>query len=143
MYILVSILAGLIPLIPAATFVRQNRKTTPVESSRHLILGLSRANLIVGLLAIGLGVISFLVPDVAYAAGLVQQTGSDSYASLGAGIAVGLGSLGAAIAVGNTGSAAIGVIAEKPESFGRVLIFVGLAEGVAIYGLIIAFILIS
>jgi V/A-type H+-transporting ATPase subunit K len=50
-----------------------------------------------------------------------------------------LGSIGAAYAVGATGSAAIGVIAEKPETFGRVLIFVGLAEGVAIYGLIIAF----
>ena len=43
----------------------------------------------------------------------------------------------------DTGSAAVGAIAEKPEIFGRALIFVGLAEGVAIYGLIIAFMIIS
>ena len=36
-------------------------------------------------------------------------------------------------------AAAIGAIAEKPEALGRSLIFVGLAEGVAIYGLLIAF----
>ena len=34
-------------------------------------------------------------------------------------------------------------LAEKPESFGRALIFVGLAEGIAIYGLIIAFIILN
>ena len=37
----------------------------------------------------------------------------------------------------------LGAIAEKPEVFGRALIFVGLAEGVAIYGLIIAFIVLN
>ena len=37
------------------------------------------------------------------------------------------------------GAAAVGATAEKPESFGRSLIFVGLAEGVAIYGLLISF----
>jgi len=45
--------------------------------------------------------------------------------------------------VGATGAAAIGAIAEKPEAFGRVLIFVGLAEGIAIYGLIIAFMILG
>jgi V/A-type H+-transporting ATPase subunit K len=43
------------------------------------------------------------------------------------------------VAVSGTGAAAIGAIAEKPEALGRSLIFVGLAEGVAIYGLLIAF----
>ncbi len=54
-----------------------------------------------------------------------------------------MGSLGAAYAVSTTGSAAVGAIAEKPEIFGRALIFVGLAEGVAIYGLIIAFMIVG
>jgi V/A-type H+-transporting ATPase subunit K len=36
------------------------------------------------------------------------------------------------------GSAAMGAISEKPELFARALIFVGLAEGLAIYGLIVA-----
>lgn len=57
---------------------------------------------------------------------------------LAAAIAVGVGSLGAGVAVGYVGAAAMGAIGEKPELAGRALIFVGLAEGIAIYGLIIA-----
>jgi len=60
------------------------------------------------------------------------------YAFLAAAIAVGIGSLGAGVAVGYVGSSAMGAIGEKPELAGRALIFVGLAEGIAIYGLIIA-----
>jgi len=60
------------------------------------------------------------------------------FAFLAAAVAVGLGSVGAGLAVGYVGAAAMGVIGEKPELQGRALIFVGLAEGIAIYGLIIA-----
>lgn len=60
------------------------------------------------------------------------------FAFLAAAIAVGLGSAGAGAAVGYVGAAAMGTIGEKPELAGRALIFVGLAEGIAIYGLIIA-----
>ena len=59
-------------------------------------------------------------------------------AFLAAAIAVGVGSLGGGAAVGYVGAAAMGAIGEKPELAGRALIFVGLAEGIAIYGLIIA-----
>ena len=81
------------------------------------------------------------MPDsFAAAAGLAQEAKEvDAYASLAAGIAVGLGSVGAGIAVSGTGAAAIGAVAEKPDFLGRSLIFVGLAEGIAIYGLLIAF----
>jgi len=50
----------------------------------------------------------------------------------------GLAALGAAYAVAVVGAAAMGAVAEKPETAGRALIFVGLAEWIAIYGLIIA-----
>jgi len=58
---------------------------------------------------------------------------------LGAAFATGLAAIGSGIAVGIAGAAAIGAIAEKPELLGRTLIFVGLAEGIVIYGLIISF----
>lgn len=57
---------------------------------------------------------------------------------IAAALATGIGSLGAAYAVGHVGAAALGAMGERPEIAGRALIFVGLAEGVAIYGLIIA-----
>ncbi len=62
---------------------------------------------------------------------------------LGAGIATGLAAIGAGIAVGMAGAAAVGAIAEKPELFGRSLVIVGLAEGIAIYGLIISILILG
>ncbi len=61
-----------------------------------------------------------------------------SWAYLSSALAVGLGSVSAGIAVAYVGSAAVGAMGEKPEVTGKALIFVGLAEGIAIYGLIIA-----
>ena len=55
-----------------------------------------------------------------------------------AALATGIGSLGAAYAVSHVGAAALGAMGERPEIAGRALIFLGLAEGIAIYGLIIA-----
>ena len=60
------------------------------------------------------------------------------WAFMAAAIATGLSTLGAGIAVAYVGAAAVGAVSEKPEMAGRALIFVGLAEGIAIYGLIIA-----
>lgn len=71
----------------------------------------------------------------------------------GAGIATGLGFIGAALSIGLAGiggglalsagaPAAIGAVAEDPKSFGKAIIFVALGEAVAIYGLIIAFLIV-
>lgn len=57
---------------------------------------------------------------------------------LGAGIAVGVAAIGGGIAVGGGAPAAIGALTEDPKSFGKSLIFVALGEGIALYGLIIA-----
>ncbi|MCU0639729.1 MAG: ATP synthase subunit C [Candidatus Krumholzibacteria bacterium] len=54
-----------------------------------------------------------------------------------------IGSVGAGIAVAYVGSAALGAIGEKPELAARALIFVGLAEGIAIYGLIISIMILT
>ncbi len=62
---------------------------------------------------------------------------------LSAALAAGISALGAAYAVGRVGSAAVGALTEKPELMGRVLILVGLAEGIAIYGLIIAILILN
>ena len=64
-------------------------------------------------------------------------------ALLGAAIAVAGSSLGAALAVAYTGAAALAAMSERPEIFGRAMVIVGLAEGIAIYGLIVAIILIG
>ncbi len=65
------------------------------------------------------------------------------YGFLAAAIATALAALGAGFAVAKVGAAAIGALAEKPELFGRLLIFVGLAEGIAIYGLIVSILILN
>jgi V/A-type H+/Na+-transporting ATPase subunit K len=69
--------------------------------------------------------------------------GAIQWGFMAAALATGLSSLGAAYAVANVGSAAIGAMAEKPELLGRALIMVGLAEGIAIYGLIISILILN
>ena len=67
-----------------------------------------------------------------------KDAGSMGWAMLGAAISTGLGCVGAGYAVSGVGAAAVGAVAERPAFVGRALIFVGLAEGIAIYGLIVA-----
>lgn len=62
-------------------------------------------------------------------------------AMIGVGIPTAVGTIGAGIAVGPIGAASLAVIAEKPEVFGRTLVYLGLAEGIAIYGLVITIIM--
>jgi V/A-type H+-transporting ATPase subunit K len=74
----------------------------------------------------------------------VQTDSSARSAALfGASIAVAGCGIGAAIGVAYTGAAALAAISERPEIFGRAMVIVGLAEGIAIYGLIVGIILIG
>lgn len=58
--------------------------------------------------------------------------------AVGAALAVGLAGIGGGIAVGVAGAAAIGAIAENREISGIALLYVALGEGIAIYGLLVA-----
>ena len=142
--LIAAILAGLAPMLPAVVIFLRERRRSPVRASRGLIWGLTGFNLIVGLMAVGIGLVWLATPSTVSALGPAAQAATtDPYASLAAAIATGLATVGAGIAVSNTGAAAIGAIAEKPEFIGRAFIFVGLAEGIAIYGLIIAFMVLN
>ena len=68
---------------------------------------------------------------------------ASSAALLGAAIAVAGSTIGAGIAVAYAGAAALAAMSERPEVFGRAMVIVGLAEGIAIYGLIVGIILIG
>lgn len=120
-----------------------------MASMRKYLKGM---NWFLGVMAAGLllvALLSMASPKASYAAEEGDQpkveaqdekiTGSAvGFAFLAASICVGLGCIGAAIAVSVVGSAAMGAVAERPELMGRSLIYVGLAEGIAIYGLIVA-----
>ena len=97
------------------------------------------------LVAAGLVAVTALTsPASAGVAAAAAPAASTNWAALlGAAIAVAGSSIGAAIAVAYTGAAALAAMSERPELFGRAMVIVGLAEGIAIYGLIVGIILIG
>ena len=143
MSMIVLLLAGTLPLLAGLSLLMLRSRIPSKQAARKLTLGVGGINVLVALFMIGLGVVWLVAPTSAAAAGLAQEAASDPYRPIAAAISVSVGSISAAYAVSTTGSAAVGAIAERPEIFGRALIFVGLAEGVAIYGLIIAFIILG
>lgn len=73
----------------------------------------------------------------------VLPAGVMQWGFIAAALSTGLSSIGAGYAVSNVGAAAIGALAEKPELLGRILIIIGLAEGIAIYGLIVSILILN
>ncbi len=86
---------------------------------------------------------ALLIPFVLFAQEAGARLSSASpevmkWAFIAAAASVGVSTTAGAIAVGMVGAAAMGVVGERPEVAPRALIFVGLAEGIAIYGLIVS-----
>ncbi|HEY7510536.1 MAG TPA: ATP synthase subunit C [Vicinamibacteria bacterium] len=110
------------------------------ERSGRRARGLALAALLVAPLAL----LAVLGPMIAQAASPPEAAGEGSppevlkWGFLAAAAVSGLSALGAAYAVAVVGGAAMGAVAEKPDLAGRAIVFVGLAEGIAIYGLIVA-----
>ncbi len=67
-----------------------------------------------------------------------EQAGVAKIALIAAALAFGFGAIGAGIAIANVGAAAMGAIGEKPEIAPQALIFIALAEGLAVFGFITA-----
>jgi V/A-type H+-transporting ATPase subunit K len=129
--------------IPGAAVGGAGAQALLRRSPRAATRWLLRLNMTVaGAALVGLVLMLAGVVDPAQAATTAAHTGSGD-AFIGAGIAVAGSTTGAGIAVSYTGAATLAAIAEKPEMLGRSLVIVGLAEGIAIYGLIIAVILIG
>jgi V/A-type H+-transporting ATPase subunit K len=124
---------------------------------KEMIVGLLVLNVVI---ALTIGVFIFFAPNASY--GFQEETGAPAiettapatenppatdtggsssdrgWGYIAAALSTAIAALGAGIAVSGVGSAAMGAISERPELLGRSLIFVGLAEGIAIYGLIIS-----
>ena len=81
---------------------------------------------------------------VAAAQGAAAPAGAGIGAGLmgvGAGIAIGFGAVGTGIAQSRIGGAAAGVVAERPEMFGIMLVLLVIPETLVIFGFVIAFFL--
>ena len=127
----VAMLAGIV----AAGWARR--------SPRRAVTRLLSVDAVVALAALSAAaVVALGIVDPASAQDAAAASGRGS-AFVGAGIAIAGSAIGAGIAVAYTGAAALAAISEKPEMFGRAMVIVGLAEGIAIYGIVIAVVLIG
>ena len=82
-----------------------------------------------------LGSAAALFAQEAEAAGAAASAGAIKY--LAAAIAVGLACIAGGMAVGKIGAAAMGAMSENPELSGKALPFVGLAEGICLWGMLV------
>ena len=94
--------------------------------------------LLVGTIVMFGGTVTASAASGTDASGLAQGLGY-----LGAALVTGLSGIGSGIAVASSASAALGAISEDGSLFGKSMIFVAMAEGIALYGLIISFMILS
>ena len=142
-YLLVFSILGLIAVGTYFHF----RPTQDTARAQRWWRGSISVNLALGL--IGMLGFALTASQEVLAATEVAASGSPGISTglglalLGIGLPTGLATIGAGIAVGTVGAAALALLGEKPEMFGRTLIFVGLAEGIAIYGLVVTILLLG
>ncbi len=139
-------LAGL-PLIAAAVVLarvvtRRGRSGLYILAGIGALLMDGAVVLLVAALSAGPAGAAVAV-GTAKSAAVASGTSSSTAALLGAAIAVAGSTIGAGIAVAYAGAAALAAMSERSELFGRAMVIVGLAEGIAIYGLIIGILLIG
>ena len=134
---LILVTLGILSTVFAgAMFIKKGKKVSKKGMKRAIITNVLA---VAGLFLVG------LVPDIAFA-DTAKATAASSASGLGylaAALSTGLAAIGAGIGVGQAGSAAIGAISEDSSILGKTLIILGLAEGVAIYGLVISIMIIQ
>lgn len=84
-----------------------------------------------------------IAPGMAGAQGETVNQSANGLGYLAAALSTGMATIGTGYAVGVVGSSALGAVSEDSKILGKTLIFVGLAEGIAIYGLIISILILG
>ncbi|HMA30183.1 MAG TPA: ATPase [Casimicrobiaceae bacterium] len=128
--------------VPPSTLQERAMKTSYKFTTALVALALVMGIGATALLVAGAPALAATAPGTA-ATGGTGGGDASGFGLIAAAVSTALAALGAGIAVARVGTAAVGALAEKPELFGRLLIFVGLAEGIAIYGLIVSILILN
>lgn len=113
-----------------------------LDGNRKTLKKILRVNLF-SFLPILFAAIIILVPQTINAAATETINPFSGYGFIAAALSTGLATLGAGYAVAVVGSSALGAVSEDQSILGKTLIFVGLAEGIAIYGLIVSILILG
>ena len=131
-----TISAGTVITMIIAGYMMQKKRYAGGKKIYLCCLGLSA-------FMVSFGAIVSLTSGQAFAATASAAAGGPGMGFMAAAIVTSLACLGAGYAVANVGSAAIGLVGEKPEMLGTTLIYLGLAEGIAIYGVIVSLLILQ
>ncbi|HHT20176.1 MAG TPA: ATPase [Tissierellia bacterium] len=135
----IVILASLAVLATITTGIYLLRRDTyPRPWMKHAL----RINLALGALLL-LAFSVQLVSGVSFAQAETTPAAVNGLGLIAAALSTGMATIGAGLAVSAVGSSAIGAISEDPSNLGRTLIFVGLSEGISIFGLIISILILG
>ena len=119
-------------------------KTAPAWLKTSLVINLSTFVLaLFGTLFIGIQEVMAMSDEVLKVTSNPEFSIGKGLAFIGIALPTCVATYAAGMAIGPIGAASLAAISEKPENFGRSLIYLGLAEGVAIYGLVISILLIG
>jgi V/A-type H+-transporting ATPase subunit K len=135
---IVSLVLAAAAALAAGVVLAVWARHTPRRALRRLVT--ANAAIAIGALAV-VALVGLGLADPAHAQDAAATSSNGAF--IGAGIAIAGSAIGSGVAVAYTGAAALAAISEKPELFGRAIVIVGLAEGIAIYGLVIAIMLIG
>lgn len=139
MYTLVSIFVVLAVLFLVLA-VREGKKANIVNVKKLVKLSATMVGLSV--FSVLVGIVAMANPEAA-ATAVATGFSDKSFAYLAAALATGAAAIGAGYAVGISASAAIGAISENEKISGKALIFVAMGEGIALYGVLIAFMILN
>lgn len=134
---LIAISMLLMPLVPVFSGV----KTGNQAKRRFLLHICGFFGVILLFIVFSLANFAMAAPDAASQTAASGLSIGEGLKYLGAALSTGLASIGAGIGVGGGAPAAIGACSEDPKAFGKAMIFVVLGEGIAIYGLVISFLI--
>ena len=128
----VLFLLVLTPILPVLS-----GKLKGARAKRRMMYNLSAFGAVM-LCAFFMPIIALAAPETAGSAAGITDT---AIKAIAAAASVGMAGIGGGLAVGPAASAAIGAMAEDASTFGKSLIFVALGEGIAIYGLLVSFLI--
>ncbi|MGE5089907.1 MAG: ATPase [Candidatus Levyibacteriota bacterium] len=128
---------------PPSTLQERGMKTSYKFTAALVAVALVMAAAATALLLTGAPALAATATATGTAASAPEPSEGSGLGLIAAAVATAFAALGAGLAVARVGTAAVGALAEKPELFGRLLIFVGLAEGIAIYGLIVSILILN
>jgi V/A-type H+-transporting ATPase subunit K len=132
--IVITLLLSII--IPFGSFLRSKKTKGGLKAAIGFNVFLFFGTLVIANILMFNGHVSAASTTTAAA---TAATSADGWKFMAAALATGLSCIGGGIAVASAASAALGAISEDASIMGKSLIFVALAEGIALYGLIVSF----